>query len=66
MTAVAGRLAVAAGTLLRLARGHALSVPSLAGAAMVSAGAAMIYTPAGVIIGGGFLLWIGTEMNRRP
>lgn len=39
--------------------------PSLAGAAMVSLGAAMIYSPAGVIAGGGFLLWIGTELQRE-
>lgn len=41
-------------------------LPSLAGASMVSLGASMIYTPAGVVAGGAFLLWIGTELQSRP
>jgi hypothetical protein len=42
----------------------------MAGAAMVSYGAAMIYTPAGVIIGGAFLLMIDRQISigaqKRP
>ena len=36
---------------------------SLAGAAIVSWGASMIYTPAGWIVGGGFVLWLGSELS---
>lgn len=53
--------ATAAGTLV----GWSRVAPSLAGAAMVSTAAAMVYVPAGVAIGGGFLLWIGTELQRE-
>jgi len=36
---------------------------SLAGAAIISWGASMIYSPAGWIIGGGFVLWLGSELS---
>ena len=51
----------AAGTAV----GWSRLAPSLAGAAMVSLGASMVYLPAGVILGGGFLLWIGTELQGQ-
>jgi hypothetical protein len=40
-------------------------LPGLAGAAMVSWGAAMIYTPAGWMLGGVMLCAIGYEVNQR-
>lgn len=47
--------------------GHTVRIsnvlPGLAGAAMVSWGAAMIYTPAGYITGGLMLLAIAYEIN---
>lgn len=59
-------LASLAGHTVRIA--HIL--PGMAGAAMVSYGAAMIYTPAGVIIGGAFLLLIDRQIalgaQKRP
>ena len=59
-------LARPAGHTVRIA--HIL--PGMAGAAMVSYGAAMIYTPAGVIIGGGFLLLLDRQIavgaQKRP
>lgn len=65
LTRLLGSAAAAAGTTC----GHILralpTFPGFAGAAMVSYGAAMIYRPAGVIAGGAFLLWFGTELNRR-
>jgi len=62
-----GHLAAAAGWVTGRAALSLAKVPSLAGAAMVSLGAAMVYLPAGVIAGGAFLLWMGTELNsRRP
>lgn len=49
--------------------GHTVRIanvlPGLAGAAMVSWGAAMIYTPAGWITGGIALLIFGYEGNSR-
>lgn len=49
--------------------GHTVRIsgvlPGLAGAAMVSWGAAMIYTPAGWIAGGAFLLAFGFENNQH-
>ena len=65
-TAVAGRAAIVAGHAIRKVRPALPSMPGLAGAAMVSYGIAMIYLPAGVIAGGAFLLWIGTELNQAP
>lgn len=38
-------------------------VVGLTGAALVSWGAAMIYTPAGWIAGGGFLLWLANDLS---
>jgi hypothetical protein len=38
-------------------------LPGLAGAAMASWGASMVYGPAGWILGGTFLLWIGNDLN---
>lgn len=50
--------------------GHTVRIanvlPGLAGAAMVSWGAAMIYTPAGWIAGGIALLAFGREINAIP
>lgn len=63
---VAGPLADAAGWTVGRALASLPMLPPLAGAAMVSLGAAMVYLPAGVIAGGVFLLWIGTELNRAP
>jgi len=56
-----------AGHTVRIAH----SLIGLAGAALVSWGAAMIYTPAGLITGGGFLLLFAWELagvaaRRRP
>lgn len=49
--------------------GHTVRIanvlPGLAGAAMVSWGAAMIYTPAGWMVGGTALLAFGYEVNSR-
>jgi hypothetical protein len=53
------RIATLAGHTVRIA--HTLL--ALAGAAIVSWGAAMIYTPAGWILGGGFLLWAASELS---
>jgi hypothetical protein len=50
--------AVLAGHTVRIAH----SLIGLAGAALVSWGAAMIYVPAGWIAGGAFLLWLATEL----
>jgi hypothetical protein len=44
--------AAAAGTLVRVGR----PLPGLAGAVLISVGAGMVYLPAGVMVGGGFLL----------
>lgn len=60
-----GRAAVFTGTALRLARPWWRALPSLAGAVLASLGAAMVYQPAGLIAGGMFLLWIGTELHGR-
>lgn len=56
-----------AGHTVRIAH----SLIGLAGAAMVSCGAAMIYNPAGWICGGAFLLLLAFELSavagrRRP
>jgi hypothetical protein len=49
--------------------GHTVRIanvlPGLAGAAMVSWGAAMIYTPVGWMLGGTSLLYFGYEENLR-
>lgn len=61
-----GKLLGGAVELAGKAVGRALSalptVPGLAGAAMVSYGAAMIYLPAGVIAGGAFLLLLDRQL----
>lgn len=57
--------ATSAGHTVRIANRTAGVLPGLAGAAMVSWGAAMIYTPAGWILGGGFILAAGFENNQR-
>lgn len=59
------RIALAAAGVAGTAVGWSRLAPSLAGAAMVSLGASMVYTPAGVVIGGAFLLWIGTELQGQ-
>jgi hypothetical protein len=51
-----GALAAAAGHTLRISRSAARYLPGWAGAGLITWGAAMIYLPVGVIIGGGFLL----------
>lgn len=53
-------LVAVAGHTVRIAH----SLVGLAGAAMVSWGASMIYSPAGWIIGGGFLIWAALELSR--
>lgn len=53
------------GAILRYPVRIANTLPGLAGAAMVSWGAAMIYTPAGWITGGAFLLAFGFENNAK-
>jgi hypothetical protein len=60
-----GRVAEVAGWLSGRALVVVPTIPGLAGSALVSYGAAMVYRPAGFITGGAFLLWLGTEMNRR-
>ena len=49
--------------------GHTVRIanvlPGLAGAAMVSWGASMIYEPAGWVAGGAFLLAFGFENNAK-
>lgn len=55
------KTATLAGHTVRIAN----VLPGVAGAAMVSWGAAMIYTPAGWIAGGVFLLGAGFEFNSR-
>lgn len=55
-------LAAAAGHTVR----YANVAPALAGFALVSWGAAMIYVPAGWIAGGCSLLLIGRELNAAP
>lgn len=39
------------------------SLVALVGAALVSWGAAMIYSPAGWITGGAFLLWLANDLS---
>lgn len=63
--AVTGWAAPAAGWLTGRLLMTLPTVPGLAGSAMASYGAALIYRPAGFIAGGAFLLWLGTELNRR-
>jgi hypothetical protein len=55
-------LAVLTGHTVRIAN----VFPALAGFAMVSWGAAMVYVPAGWMLGGLSLLWIGSEINAAP
>lgn len=68
---MAPRLSVIRKLPLHLAAllGHTVRIanvlPGLAGAAMTSWGAAMIYTPAGWMLGGGALLAFGYEVNSR-
>jgi hypothetical protein len=45
---------------------YANVAPALAGFALMSWGAAMIYVPAGWICGGASLLLIGRELNAAP
>lgn len=62
-----GGLAAAAGHTLRISRSAARYVPGWAGAGLVSWGASMIYLPAGVIVGGLFLLAADALIPaRRP
>jgi hypothetical protein len=64
--AAAGRAAVAMGAAIRVSRRPARMVPGMAGAGLVAYGAALVYPPAGFIVGGLFLLWFGSEINRLP
>jgi threonine/homoserine/homoserine lactone efflux protein len=64
--ALLGRTATMAGTVVRESRARRRAVPGLAGAAMVAYGVALVYLPAGVVAGGLFLLWFGSEINRAP
>jgi hypothetical protein len=56
------QIAALAGHTVRIA--HAL--PGLAGAAMVSWGAAMVYEPAGLIVGGAFMLLLDRQTAVMP
>lgn len=59
------RLALYSATIAGHTVRKANVLPGLAGAAMVSWGAAMIYTPVGWMLGGVFLLAFGYEENLR-
>ena len=61
-SALAGRLADVAGRATARMLKATMTVPGLAGAAMVAYGAAMVYRPAGVIAGGAFLLLIDRKL----
>jgi hypothetical protein len=61
-----GKIAAAVGTVLRVSRTPARAVPSLAGFAMISLCAAMVYLPAGIGAGGVCLLLLGREINKAP
>lgn len=64
-SAFAGALAAAAGHTLRISRSAARYVPGCAGAGLISWGASMVYLPAGVIVGGAFLLAADALIPRR-
>jgi hypothetical protein len=63
---VAAALAVAAGRLVGWVQGRLPLLPGLAGAGMVSYGAALVYLPAGVILGGVFLLAADRQIKIGP
>jgi hypothetical protein len=69
------RVAVAAGTAVRVVRGPARSLPGLGGAAGFSVGVGEIaghvfghgLAPwVGLAVGSVFALWLGAELNRAP
>jgi uncharacterized protein YcfJ len=71
----AGRAAVLAGTVIRLVRARRRTYPGIAGAVLVAVclggiightiGHGLTPWVAG-LVGGGFLLWFGSEINRAP
>lgn len=63
---LAGRVAVAAGTIIRVTRRPSRMIPGLAGAGLAAYATSLIYYPAGLIVGAAFLLAFGAEVNRTP
>jgi len=63
---VAAALAVGAGRVIGWARRRSSLLPGLAGAGLASWGTAMAYLPAGVILGGVFLLAMDRQIKIRP
>jgi hypothetical protein len=61
---VVARLAVAAGTLVRLARRSFASLLALAGSALVSYGVWLTYRPAGFVVAGLLALLAAWEVHR--
>ena len=57
-------LASACGYAVRQARRPARLLPGLAGAVLISWGAAMIYTPAGFLVAGALLLLVDRSIER--
>ena len=61
----AATVAVAAGRVIGWAGRRAHVLPGLAGAALASFGTALVYLPAGVILGGVFLLAMDRQITLR-
>ena len=63
---IAAALIVAVGKAIGPVYRRLPLVPGLAGAGMVSWGAALVYVPAGVILGGVFLLAMDRQIKLGP
>lgn len=62
---ITAALMIGAGNVIGFARRCSVLLPGLAGAAMASYGTALVYKPAGVILGGLFLLAIDRQLSPR-
>lgn len=63
---IAAALLIGLGHVIGFAKRRSAFLPGLAGAALVSWGAALVYLPAGVILGGVFLLAMDRQIKLGP